>query len=110
MGGLGGMARPAVSPPLSHPGSFFMTLDVEHLLWWVLVFFIDGCSAGSCDFAVLVGGGKLRVPLVRSLVSKTNTSAELPLEVSGETLPHTLIFLPAPARSFFFFLSFFLFS
>ena len=53
--------RPS-SPP---PGSFFMSLVVQDLFWWVsgFVFFFfafHGCSAGSCDFGVVVLGGELR--------------------------------------------------
>ena len=45
-------------------GSIFMFLVVEDLFWWVLVFFLDGCSADGCDFGVLVRGGELRVFLL----------------------------------------------
>ena len=38
----------------SHCGSFFMSLGTEDLFWEVLVFFIEGYSANSYDFGVLV--------------------------------------------------------
>ena len=43
---------------LSHCGAFFMTLIVKELFWKVQIFFFDGCSADSCDFDVLLRGGK----------------------------------------------------
>ena len=45
----------------------FISLAVEDLFWCVPVFFIDGYSADSCDFDVLVRGGELRVFLLHSL-------------------------------------------
>lgn len=42
-------------------------LVVEDLFWYVLILFIKGCSADTCDFGVLVRGGKLRVFRLRHL-------------------------------------------
>ena len=39
-------------------------LVVKDLFGYLLVFFIDGCSADSCGFGVLVRGGELRVFLL----------------------------------------------
>ena len=44
-----------------------MSLVVDDLFWEVLVFFIDGCSADSCGFGVLVRGSELRVFLLHHL-------------------------------------------
>ena len=48
----------------SHRGSLFMSLVVEDLFWYVLILFINGCSADICDSGVLVRGRKLRVFLL----------------------------------------------
>ena len=37
-----------------------VSLDVKYLFWYVPVFLVDGCSAGSCDFDVFVRGGELK--------------------------------------------------
>ena len=37
----------SLHPYPSHCGSSFVSLDIEDLSRWVLVFFTDGCSAGS---------------------------------------------------------------
>ena len=47
---------------LFHRGSFFMSLTVETL--YGLFFLIDGCSADSCDFGVLVKAGEFWVLLL----------------------------------------------
>lgn len=38
-----------------------LSLVVEDIFWKVPVHFINCCSADSCDFGVLMRGGKLRV-------------------------------------------------
>ena len=40
-----------------------MSLVVEDLFWHVLIFFINGVSAVSCDFSVFMRGVELRVLL-----------------------------------------------
>ena len=44
-----------------------MSLVVEELFCYVPVFFMDGSSADSCDFGVLVRGGEVKVFLLRHL-------------------------------------------
>ena len=44
-----------------------MSLVVEDLFWKVLVFFIKGYSANSCDFGVPMKEGELRVFLFHCL-------------------------------------------
>ena len=58
-------------PP--HCGFFFISLDVEYIFWYVPIFFIDGSSAVSCDFGVLVRGGELKVILLCCLFESNNT-------------------------------------
>ena len=51
---------------------FFISLDVEYHFWGVPVFFIDGRSAVSCVFCVLVKGGKTKVLLLHHLFHPPN--------------------------------------
>ena len=44
-----------------------LILFVDDLLLWALVFFINGCSANSCDLGVPMRGGDLRVFLLHYL-------------------------------------------
>ena len=37
-----------------------LSLDVEYLFWLVQVFFVDGCSAVSCDFGVFMREGECK--------------------------------------------------
>ena len=37
-----------------------MALVVEEPFWWIPVLCMEGCSADSCDFGVLLRGGELR--------------------------------------------------
>ena len=47
---------------LSHCGSSFIFLVAEDMFFArLLVFLINSCSANSCNFGVLIGGGELRV-------------------------------------------------
>lgn len=45
-------------------GSFFMSLIVEDLFWWVSDFFVYGYSTDSCDFDVSVRRGEHRAFLL----------------------------------------------
>ena len=51
--------RPCPSYPY-HCGSLFISLVVGDLFWEVPVIFINGDSADSCDFGVLMRGGERR--------------------------------------------------
>ena len=44
-----------------------MSLVVEDFFWQVPVFFINGCSAGSCDFGVPIRGDELWLFLLHHL-------------------------------------------
>ena len=55
----------------SHCGVFFMSLDVEYL-GTVFSLFIDGCSAVSCDFGVLVRRSKLESSYSATLSKKSS--------------------------------------
>ena len=69
-------------------GSFFMPFIVEDLSGKVPVFFIDGCSADSCDFDVPVRGGELRAFLLCRLLGwcfGPCVNQSLPLRRGGDS-------------------------
>ena len=77
-------------------GSFFMSLVVEHFVfWWVLVFFINGCSADSCDFGVSIRGelkvflfGQSSITTGPGTIAAAVVSAPQAAQRSVKTAPH----------------------
>ena len=61
-----------------------MSLVVEDLFWWFPVFFVDSCSADSCDFRVLVRGGELKIFLLCHLGQSPKQFISLPCEIDAE--------------------------
>ena len=55
--------------------SFYRFVDSTESTGRFWSFSIDGCSANSCDFGVLVRGGELRVFLLHHLVPPSHASS-----------------------------------